>query len=108
MLALRPGTGRLVWHFQFTPHDTHDWDSAHVPVLLEAQVNGRKRKLVVNANRNGFYYVLDRTTGEFLAGKPTQDAMAAKAREFVQSGQTAGAFLVWRSAAEAGNVQAQV
>ena len=48
------------------------------------------------------------TVGEFLAGKPTQDAMAAKAREFVQSGQTAGAFLVWRSAAEAGNVQAQV
>ncbi len=70
LVALDGETGELRWHFQFTPHDTHDWDSAHVPVLLDAQVNGKSRKLVVNANRNGFYYVLDRITGEFLSGKP--------------------------------------
>jgi alcohol dehydrogenase (cytochrome c) len=61
-------TGRLRWHFQFTPHDTHDWDAVHVPILLDGTVRGQKRKLVANANRNGFYYLLDRATGEFLLG----------------------------------------
>lgn len=65
-LALDADTGKLRWHFQFTPHDTHDWDSAHVPVLIDAEVRGRMRKLIVNPNRNAFYYVLDRTNGEFL------------------------------------------
>ena len=59
----------MKWHFQFTPHDLHDWDSTEVPVLVDGQVRGRRRKLVVFANRNAFHYVLDRTTGEFLAGK---------------------------------------
>lgn len=67
-VALDRATGKLKWHFQFTPHDTHDWDSAHVPVLIDATVRGRARKLIVNANRNAFYYVLDRQSGEFLSG----------------------------------------
>ena len=70
LLALDADSGALKWHFQFTPHDMHDWDSTEVPVLLDGQVRGAKRKLVVLANRNAFYYVLDRTTGEFLSGKP--------------------------------------
>ena len=68
-VALDGDTGARKWHFQFTPHDVHDWDSAHVPVLFEATVRGRKRKLIANANRNAFYYLLDRETGEFLAGR---------------------------------------
>jgi len=70
LVALDGDTGKLRWHFQFTPHDSHDWDSTHVPVLFEAVVRGARRKLVAVANRNAFYYVLDRTTGEFLAGQP--------------------------------------
>jgi len=62
LVALDEDTGKLRWHFQFTPHDVNDWDSAHVPML----VDDGDRKLVVVANRNGFYYVLDRATGEFL------------------------------------------
>lgn len=68
LLALDARTGVLRWHFQFTPHDTHDWDANQIPVLVDAALDGRPRKLVVTANRNGFYYVLDRTTGEFLKG----------------------------------------
>jgi alcohol dehydrogenase (cytochrome c) len=68
-IALESDTGKLRWHFQFTPHDTHDWDAGHVPVLIDAEENGRTRHLIVNANRNGFYYVLDRVTGEFLRGQ---------------------------------------
>ena len=66
LLALDADTGKLRWHFQFTPHDLHDWDSTHVPMLIDSA----GRKLVVVANRNGFYYVLDRVTGEFLRGVP--------------------------------------
>ena len=69
LVALDGDTGALKWHFQFTPHDTHDWDSTHVPVLFEAEVRGVKRKLVAVANRNAFFYVLDRTSGEFIAGR---------------------------------------
>ena len=70
LVALDANTGALRWHFQFTPHDTHDWDAAHVPVLFDADVRGKKRKLVGVANRNAFYYALDRETGEFIAGRP--------------------------------------
>ena len=68
-MALDGNTGKLKWHFQFTPHDSHDWDSTHVPVLFEADIRGTRRKLVAVANRNAFYYVLDRSSGEFLAGR---------------------------------------
>jgi alcohol dehydrogenase (cytochrome c) len=70
LLALNPDTGTLKWHFQFTPHDTRDWDATQVPVLIDSTVAGRPRKLVVMPSRNGFYYALDRVTGEFLFAKP--------------------------------------
>ena len=69
LIALDADTGKLRWHFQFTPHDTHDWDSNHVPVLGDVTIDGRARKVVMVANRNGFFYTLDRETGEFLVGK---------------------------------------
>ncbi len=70
LLAIEADTGKLRWHFQFTPHDVWDWDANQVPVLFDATVNGKPRKLVAQANRNAFYYLLDRTTGEFLRGAP--------------------------------------
>ncbi len=69
LLALDADTGKLKWHFQFTPHDVLDMDSNQVPVLVDAEFQGKPRKLVLFANRNGFYYVLDRLNGEFLVGK---------------------------------------
>jgi alcohol dehydrogenase (cytochrome c) len=70
IIALDADTGKLKWHFQFTPHDVHDWDATEVPVLLDGEVRGQKRKLVIFPNRNAFYYVLDRASGQFLLGKP--------------------------------------
>jgi alcohol dehydrogenase (cytochrome c) len=70
LLALDADTGRLRWHYQFTPHDTHDWDGNQIPVLADLQVNGQQRRVVMQASRNGFFYVLDRVTGELLLGKP--------------------------------------
>src|SRR5262249_36635168 len=63
-------TGAKKWHFQYTPHDVNDWDSTQTPTLVDGVVNGQPRKMVVLANRNGFYYVLDRTNGKFIAGRP--------------------------------------
>ena len=70
VVALDIHTGKLRWYFQFTPHDLHDWDATEPLVLVNARFGGRDRKLLLQANRNGYYYVLDRTTGEFLLGKP--------------------------------------
>ncbi len=70
LLALDAATGAIKWHFQFTPHDVHDWDSTEIPMLIDAPWQGRDRKLVAMANRNGFFYVLDRLTGAFLHGTP--------------------------------------
>jgi alcohol dehydrogenase (cytochrome c) len=67
---LRAKTGELAWHFQFTPHDDHDWDSNQTPILTDATFDGESRKVILWANRNGFYYVLDRTNGEFLTARP--------------------------------------
>lgn len=69
-IALDADTGKLKWHFQFVPHDVHDWDAVQVPVLVDDEWQGRRRKLVYWAHRNAFYYVLDRETGKFLLGKP--------------------------------------
>jgi alcohol dehydrogenase (cytochrome c) len=66
LLALDPDTGKLKWYFQFTPHDLFDYDAAETPVLINASYQGKARKLLVEANRNGFVYILDRSTGEFL------------------------------------------
>ncbi|HZM97488.1 MAG TPA: PQQ-dependent dehydrogenase, methanol/ethanol family [Vicinamibacterales bacterium] len=70
LIAIDADTGKLRWHFQFTPHDLHDWDSTHVPVLGDVTVGGQTRKAVMVANRNGFFYVLDRTSGKLIHGKP--------------------------------------
>ncbi|MGH9592867.1 MAG: pyrroloquinoline quinone-dependent dehydrogenase, partial [Bryobacteraceae bacterium] len=70
MLALDADTGKLKWHFQFTPHDLHDYDATQIPVLLDADWQGKPRKLLIQANRNGFLYVLDRADGSFLSAKP--------------------------------------
>ena len=70
VLALEPETGKLRWYYQFTPHDLHDWDAQQTPMLVDAPFQGRKRQLLVQANRNGFFYVLDRITGELLLAKP--------------------------------------
>ncbi len=69
VIALDADTGKLKWHFQFTPHDVNDMDSNQIPVLIDAPWNGRMRKLMLFANRNAFYYVLDRATGEFLRAR---------------------------------------
>jgi|MDTE01.2.fsa_nt_gb alcohol dehydrogenase (cytochrome c) len=70
VVALDADTGELKWYFQFTPHDIHDWDSTQIPVLADTMFNGEERKVMLFPNRNAFFYVLDRETGEFLLGKP--------------------------------------
>jgi alcohol dehydrogenase (cytochrome c) len=69
VVALEAKTGKLRWHFQFTPHDIHDWDAQEPLVLADTNWQGQPRKLLLQANRNGFFYVLDRTNGQFLFGK---------------------------------------
>ncbi len=70
VLALDPKTGKMKWYFQFTPHDTHDWDANETNVLVNSVFQGKMRHLILHADRNAFFYVLDRDTGEFLMGKP--------------------------------------
>jgi len=70
VVALEPETGKLKWFYQFTPHDLHDWDATQTPVLVDAPFNGQMRKLLLQGNRNGFFYVLDRLTGKVLVARP--------------------------------------
>jgi len=70
VVALDADTGKLKWHYQFTPHDDQDYDSTQNPVLADIEIKGKMRKVMMWANRNGVMYVLDRTTGEFIQGKP--------------------------------------
>lgn len=70
VLAIDPNTGRLKWYFQFTPHDLYDYDANETPVLVDADDHGATRHLLVQADRNGFFYILDRTTGKFLRATP--------------------------------------
>ena len=70
LLALDAATGTRRWYFQFTPHDTHDWDAEEVPVVLDTTFQDSPRKLILHADRNGFFYVLDRNNGQMLLGKP--------------------------------------
>ncbi|MDX2030664.1 MAG: PQQ-dependent dehydrogenase, methanol/ethanol family [Blastocatellia bacterium] len=70
VVALDPATGQRKWHFQFTPGDDHDWDANQDVILIDRVIQGRPRKLLVQANRNGFYYILDRTDGSFLQATP--------------------------------------
>jgi alcohol dehydrogenase (cytochrome c) len=70
VLALDAGTGEIKWYFQFTPHDLYDYDANETPVLIDEQIDGALKHLLVQANRNGFLYVLDRVNGKFLGAKP--------------------------------------
>ena len=70
VLALDPSTGTRKWHFQFSPHDTHDWDSNQDMMLVDRRFHGEPRKLLMHADRNGHFYVLDRTNGRFLSATP--------------------------------------
>ncbi len=70
VLALDPDTGKLKWYFQFTPHDLYDYDAVETPVLADAVYQGQPRKLLLEANRNGFLYILDRSDGKFLSAVP--------------------------------------
>jgi alcohol dehydrogenase (cytochrome c) len=69
VVAIDADTGKLKWYFQFTPHDVHDWDAVADPVLVDATVDGKKIKALAQANRNGFFYLLDRTTGKYITAK---------------------------------------
>jgi alcohol dehydrogenase (cytochrome c) len=70
VVALDADSGKLRWHFQYTPHDVHDWDANQIQVLADLTIGGRARKTLITANRNGFFYVLDRTNGAFIQAKP--------------------------------------
>ena len=79
LIAVNVDTGKMQWYYQTSPHDTHDWDSAQTPVLVDAPFNGLMRKLVLTAARNGYYFTLDRVTGEHLVtGKFSETANWAK------------------------------
>jgi alcohol dehydrogenase (cytochrome c) len=70
IVALNPDTGKLQWAFQPSPHDTHDWDAVETPVLVDADFQGQPRKLLMQTSRNGYFFVLDRTTGKNLLTVP--------------------------------------
>jgi len=70
IVALNADTGKLVWYYQPSPHDTHDWDAVETPVLFDAEFGGQKRKLLAQASRNGYFFLLDRETGEHLLTAP--------------------------------------
>ncbi|MBV8569477.1 MAG: acido-empty-quinoprotein group A [Acidobacteriaceae bacterium] len=70
IVALNPDTGKLIWYFQPSPHDTHDWDAVETPVLFDSEFGGKRRKLLAQASRNGYFFLLDRATGEHLLTAP--------------------------------------
>jgi PQQ-dependent dehydrogenase (methanol/ethanol family) len=113
VLALDPDSGRLKWHFQFTPNDGHDWDSNQDVILVDRPWRGQQRKLMLHADRNGHFYVLDRTNGEFLSGTPFiyQNWNAGfdakgRPRQIAGSNSSAeGSFLVYPTAGGATNWQ---
>jgi len=94
LIAVDLDSGEMKWHFQFTPHDVWDWDGQEPPVMLDLEIDGKMRKVVVQANRNGFYYILDRVTGEFLHASPFVDKLTwasgidENGRPMVLPGQT--------------------
>ena len=70
IVAINVDTGKLAWHFQPSPHDTHDWDAAQTPILIDGVIDGQPRKLLAQANRNGYFFLLDRTNGKNIATAP--------------------------------------
>jgi alcohol dehydrogenase (cytochrome c) len=75
IVAINPDTGKLVWYYQPTPHDTHDWDAAQTPVLIDGTIEGKPRKLLAQANRNGHFFLLDRTNGKHILTAPFVDSL---------------------------------
>lgn len=78
LVALNADTGKLEWYFQGSPHDTHDWDNVETPVLFDGDIDGKPRKLVAQAARNGYFFVLDRTNGKSIVSKPFTGANWSK------------------------------
>jgi alcohol dehydrogenase (cytochrome c) len=114
VVALDADTGLRKWHYQFTPNDGHDWDSTEDMVLVDRMWRGQPRKLLLHADRNGFFYVLDRTTGAFLSGTPFtyqnwNTGFDAKGRPMPVPGSNSspeGSFLVYPTPGGATNYQA--
>ena len=75
LVAVNVDTGKIAWHYQTSPHDTHDWDSTETPILVDGDFNGKPRKMVLHASRNGYYFTLDRVTGEHLVTAPFSDTV---------------------------------
>jgi alcohol dehydrogenase (cytochrome c) len=75
IVALNPKTGKMAWYYQVTPHDTHDWDAAQTPILIDGEFNGRQRKMIAQASRNGHFFLLDRVTGEHLLTSKFVDSL---------------------------------
>jgi PQQ-dependent dehydrogenase (methanol/ethanol family) len=113
VVALDPDTGQRKWHYQFTPNDGHDWDSTEDMVLVDRVWRGQQRKLLMHADRNGHFYVLDRTTGAFLSGTPFihqtwNKGFDEKGRPMPIPGSNSspeGSFLVYPTAGGATNFQ---
>jgi acido-empty-quinoprotein group A len=89
IVALNPDTGKMVWYFQASPHDVHDWDAVETPILFDGTIDGQPRKLVAQASRNGYFFVLDRATGKRLVGGPFIDTVNW-AKGFDAKGQPIG------------------
>jgi hypothetical protein len=75
IVALNVDTGKLAWYYQPSPHDTHDWDAAQTPIIVDGEFKGKPRKLLLDASRNGYFFVLDRVTGEHLLTVPFTDSL---------------------------------
>lgn len=75
LVAVNVDTGKIAWHYQTSPHDTHDWDSTETPILIDGEFNGKPRKMVLHASRNGYYFTLDRVTGEHLVTSKYSDTV---------------------------------
>jgi alcohol dehydrogenase (cytochrome c) len=87
IIAVNVDTGKMAWYYQLNPHDTHDWDSTETPILVDGEFKGKQRKMVMHADRNGYFYVLDRLTGEHLLTSKFSEA-ANWAKEINAKGQT--------------------
>ena len=75
LVAVNVDTGKMAWYYQTSPHDTHDWDSTETPILIDGEFNGKQRKMVIHASRNGYYFTLDRVTGEHLVTSKYSDSV---------------------------------
>jgi alcohol dehydrogenase (cytochrome c) len=89
IVAVNVDTGKMAWYYQPTPHDTHDWDAAQTPILIDGVIEGKPRKLIAQANRNGHYFLLDRTNGQHITTAPFIDSMNW-VKEINKKGQPVG------------------